>query len=102
MTDADSMINDCLRENGYDLAGGTNVSDSKETPILKKIATDLVYMFFQQSRNVRNRDVTDNVPGFWSSTPELTPTHRNLLRKMAKRLNGNTPAYNYSLNYGLH
>jgi hypothetical protein len=95
------MINDELRFNGYDLEEGTNVTNTKYTPILKKIATDLVFMFFQQARNAKNRGVTDNVTGFWQMTPELTFEHKKKLRRIAKQLNGAETAYNYNSKDGL-
>lgn len=99
----DTQIDDLLQEAddiiNFELDITTNTTDSAFTPILKKIAVDLVSMAILRGRHYKENNQVDSVDRFWTITPEPTREHLRKLRQIKQRLRSRS-AMLYNMNDG--
>jgi hypothetical protein len=101
---SDTQIDDLLQEAddmiNFELDIATNTTDSKYTPILKRVEVNHVAMSILRGRHYKHNNEVENVDKFWTIMPEFTFADARRLRIVKQRLRGNTVARNFNTQTG--
>jgi len=94
LTEADDMLN-------FELEITTNTTNASFTPILKKIAIDLVSMSILRGRHYKETTTEVNVERYYTITPDFTREHMRRLRRIRERLRGGNNVWVFNTATGL-